>query len=114
MTPASPNAASDPLTMAAQAAPLVRGGIGLAGPAARDAAATRTARDFEAFFVTSMLESMTAGLKPDKLFGGGPGESMYRSLMNQEYGKAIAARGSLGIADEIKREMLRLQEQANP
>jgi flagellar protein FlgJ len=44
------------------------------------------------------------------MFGGGEAEGMYRSLLNQEYGKAIAAHGSLGIADAIKREMLHLQE----
>ena len=68
------------------------------------------AEDFEAQFVTSMLESMWAGVKTDKMFGGGPGEEMYRSLLNQEYGKAIAKQGSLGIADSIQKEMLRLQE----
>jgi Rod binding domain-containing protein len=76
----------------------------------RMAAAKSAARDFEAFFVTSMLESMYAGMKPDPEFGGGSGEEMYRSLLNQEYGKAIAARGSLGIANTILGEMINLQE----
>jgi Rod binding domain-containing protein len=87
------------------------------GPGARaipdPAAVDRTARDFEAFFVSSMIESMTTGLKTPKMFGGGSGEQMYRSLLNQEYGKAIAAHGSLGLADSIRRDMLRLQEAAN-
>ena len=82
-------------------------------PAAKAAATKHAAQDFESFFITSMLESMSAGLKPDKLFGGGAGESMYRSLMNQEYGKAIAAHGSLGLTDSIEREMLRMQEKAS-
>jgi peptidoglycan hydrolase FlgJ len=70
----------------------------------------KTAKDYEAGFVSAMLESMFAGIKTNKMFGGGSAEDMYRSLMNQEYGKAVAARGSLGIADTIKREMLRMQE----
>lgn len=70
----------------------------------------KTATDYEAGFVSAMLESMFAGIKTDKMFGGGSAEGMYRSLLNQEYGKAVAARGSLGIADAIKREMLHLQE----
>ena len=61
-------------------------------------------------FVGAMLESMFAGIKTNKMFGGGSAEDMYRSLMTQEYGKAVAARGTLGIADTIKREMLRMQE----
>ncbi len=74
------------------------------------AAAKTAAKNFEAFFVTSMLESMYAGIKPDSMFGGGPGEEMYRSLLNQEYGKSIAARGSMGIAHNILSEMISLQE----
>ena len=57
-----------------------------------------------------MLESMFAGIKTNKMFGGGSAEDMYRSLMTQEYGKAVAQSGTLGIADTIKREMLRMQE----
>jgi len=74
------------------------------------AAARTAAKNFEAFFVTSMLESMYAGMKPDATFGGGSGEEMYRSLLNQEYGKVIAQRGTLGIANHILTEMISLQE----
>ena len=77
---------------------------------ARMAQIDKTARDYEAGFVSAMLESMFAGIKTDKTFGGGEAEDMYRSLMNQEYGKAIAARGTLGIADSIKSAMIRMQE----
>jgi Rod binding domain-containing protein len=88
------------------------GGAISLGNRARLADIERTATDFEAFFASAMLESMTAGIKPDQVFGGGQAEQMYRSLLNQEYGKEIAKRGSLGIADAVKREMLRLQENA--
>jgi len=87
----------------------VTGGYGKISPA-QMARIDKTAKEYEAGFVSAMLESMFAGVKTDKMFGGGSAEDMYRSLMNQEYGKAIAERGSLGIADTIKREMLRLQE----
>jgi Rod binding domain-containing protein len=36
---------------------------------------------------------------------------MFRSLMIQEYGKAVAKQHSLGIADVVKRQLLQLQEQ---
>ena len=85
-------------------------GIPLAGLPARAEAAKKAAKDFEAMFMTSMLESMTAGIKTDKMFGGGEAEPLYRSMLNQEYGKAIAAHGSLGIADAIQHEMLKMQE----
>jgi len=77
---------------------------------ARMAQIDKTAKEYEAGFVGAMLESMFAGIKTDKMFGGGSGEDMYRSLMTQEYGKAVAERGTLGIADSIKSAMIRMQE----
>jgi len=74
------------------------------------ARARKVAEDFEAFFVSSMLESMFAGIKTDGYFGGGHGEDVFRSMLLQEYGKTIAQRGGIGIADNVQREMLRLQE----
>jgi len=83
-----------------------------AGP--RDAAgARRVAEDFESFFFTQSLESMYAGLSTNGLFGGGSGESVYRSLLLQEYGKAAARGGGLGIADSVQRQILKLQEVAS-
>jgi Rod binding domain-containing protein len=78
--------------------------------AAQMAQIDKTAKEYEAGFVSAMLESMFAGVKTNKMFGGGSAEGMYRSLLNQEYGKVVAQRGSLGIADAIKREMMHLQE----
>jgi Rod binding domain-containing protein len=53
---------------------------------------------------------MFAGLGNDKLFGGGTGESVYRSLLLQEYSKVAAKGGGTGIADAVQREILRMQE----
>ena len=93
------------------AAHLANAGIPVGGSPAKAAAVKKAAQDFEAMFMSSMLESMTAGAKTDKMFGGGEGEQMFRSMLNQEYGKAIAATGTLGIASSIEHEMLRMQEQ---
>ena len=41
---------------------------------------------------------------------GGHGEEVFRSMLLQEYGKTIAQSGSLGIANHVKQEMLKLQE----
>ena len=67
--------------------------------------------DFEAFFAGAYFEQMFAGVQPDSITGGGEGESMFRSLMIQEYGKAVAKQRVLGIADVVKRQLLALQEQ---
>jgi peptidoglycan hydrolase FlgJ len=70
----------------------------------------RVAEDFEAFFAGLVCEQMMAGLEPDPLTGGGEGEAMFRSLLNQEVGKQLARSGSLGIADIVRRQLMQLQE----
>ena len=70
-----------------------------------------TAQKFEAFFVGSMMQSMTADMEPDEIFGGGHGEEMWRSMLNQEYGKEVAKSGRLGIADNVTKAMLKMQEE---
>ncbi len=72
--------------------------------------ARQTAEEFEALFLSQMLAPIFEQLGTDPLFGGGPGEQVYRSMMVQEYGKAIARSGGVGIADAVLREILRLQE----
>jgi Rod binding domain-containing protein len=81
--------------------------------AAGDATGARkSAEDFTAFFLSQSLESMYAGMEPNSLFGGGNGETVYRSLMLQEYGKVMARSDGLGIVDAVQRQILHLQETA--
>ncbi len=68
------------------------------------------AEDFEAVFLTQMVEQMFSGVSTDGMFGGGQGEKIFRSMMAQEYGKVMASNGGVGIADEVAREMLKMQE----
>jgi peptidoglycan hydrolase FlgJ len=75
--------------------------------------AREAAVEFEGFFIASALESMFSGIETDGLFGGGHGEQVFRSMLLQEYGKSIAERGGLGIADTVQREIIRLQEAHN-
>jgi Rod binding domain-containing protein len=72
--------------------------------------ARKAAESFEAFFISQMLADMFTGVETDPLFGGGPGETIFRSLMIDEYGKAVASSGGIGIADSVMREIVRLQE----
>ena len=78
--------------------------------AAAEQAARKTSEDFEALFIAEMLGPVFEGLKTEGMFGGGSGEDIYRSLMVQEYGKAIARSGGIGIAETVQREILRMQE----
>jgi Rod binding domain-containing protein len=95
--------------------PLLPAGPAAAAPrppgATSDPAAARKAgEDFEAFFLSQVFETMFSGVDADKMFGGGTGENVYRSLLLQEYSKVAAKSGSTGIADAVQREILRLQE----
>ncbi len=92
----------DPL----RAAEALRGKVG-------DAAIRKAAEEFEAVFVAQMLAPMFETIESDTMFGGGPGEDIYRSMMVEEYGKAIARSGGVGIADSVARELLSIQEAAS-
>lgn len=67
-------------------------------------------KEFEAMFVSQMLRPIFDTLEVDEVFGGGHAEQTWREFMVEEYGKLIADRGGIGIADSVKREMLRAQE----
>jgi len=82
----------------------------LAGLPANPEEAQKSAKDFEAFFVNHMLESFFASTGPDKVFGGGQGEMVYRSLLLQEYGKVAGERAGFCVAEAVQRKMLRMQE----
>jgi Rod binding domain-containing protein len=86
-------------------------------PAQNAAAATakregvrQVAQEFEALFLAEMLAPVFESVDTDGLFGGGESEKIFRSMMVQEYGKAIAQSGGVGIADAVQREILRMQE----
>ncbi len=87
---------------------------GRADPAAglnmQDTRARAAAEEFEAVFLAEMLGPIFDGVGNGGLFGGGPGERIYRSLMVREYAAAIARSDGVGIADAVQREILKLQE----
>lgn len=67
------------------------------------------AQDFEAMFISQMLQPMFSETMDGGPFGGGNAEATYKGLMLEEYGKAIASSGQLGIAPQLEAEMLRMQ-----
>jgi len=72
--------------------------------------ARETAENFEAFFLSQMLQPMFANIEASEPFGGGPSEKIWQSMMVDEYGKNIARSGGIGIADQVMQEILKLQE----
>jgi flagellar protein FlgJ len=70
------------------------------------ASAHKVATEFEAMFAGMMLKSMRSSITPDKLTGGGRGEDVFQSLLDQEYATAIAQQGSLGISQTVEKQLL--------
>lgn len=72
--------------------------------------ARAVAEEFEAVFLAQMMEHMMGDTTKSDTFGGGPGESAFRGLLNEEYAKVMARSGGVGLADALTQEMLRLQD----
>ncbi len=72
--------------------------------------ARKVAEEFEASFLTTYINQMFSGLSTEGIFGGGYGEKVYRDMMNEQYAKATAANGGIGVADQVYREILSMQE----
>jgi flagellar protein FlgJ len=86
-----------------------------AAPAAtsNQAKARATAEGFEATFLNSMFEHMMTGIDGDGPFGGSTGIGVWRSFMTDEFSKSIAKKGGLGIADQVYRSLLSIQESSS-
>ncbi|PPD15617.1 MAG: rod-binding protein [Methylobacterium sp.] len=69
-----------------------------------------TAQALEANFFQTMLGSMFEGVDGEGPMGNGPGQDAWRGMLIENYGQTIAAKGGVGLAPQIYREMLRHQE----
>lgn len=70
--------------------------------------AKKVSQDFEAMVVAMMLKSMRETVGKDKLTGGGHGEDVYRSLLDQEYAAVSVKRGGgMGLAKMIEKDIIR-------
>ena len=69
--------------------------------------AKKVSQDFEALFVGMMMKSMRDTVGKDKLTGGGHGEEVYRSMLDQEYAAASVKRGGIGLAKIIEKDIVR-------
>ena len=81
--------------------------------AAQIAKAEETAKEFEAVFVAEMMKPMFEGISTDGMFGGGKGEEVFRGMLLEEYGKLMAQTSSIGLADQVKQQIILMQAQAD-
>jgi Rod binding domain-containing protein len=77
-----------------------------------DAAARRTAQDFEAQALGALLAPMFQGLDSKGPFTGGAAEAQWRPMLVDAIAKDLAKAGGLGIADAVLREITRLRAAA--
>ncbi|WP_369692034.1 rod-binding protein [Caulobacter segnis] len=95
------------------AAQAVKGAAASVEDAAKDAAKRakikETALNFEASFLSVMMQQMFEGVKTSEPFGGGQGEEMFKSVMADAMSKQVAKAGGIGLAPTVEREMLKLQ-----
>ncbi len=76
-------------------------------PSSRDPAAT--AKAFESVFIGQMTKIMMDTAPTDGPFSGGHGEEMFRGVLAEQMGNAIAKRGGIGLAPAVVAQMLRMQ-----
>lgn len=75
------------------------------------ARADKAAQDFEAVYISEMLKPMLETVEVDENFGGGKGEEVFRGLLVQELGKSVAKQGGFGLAEHVRAELLKTQEE---
>lgn len=76
------------------------GTVARPGKAAPDAPAT-AAREFEAMFLTQMVDEMMKNVDIGQ-FAGGQGAEQWRFFLAQAFGEEIAAQGGAGIAQNVE------------
>jgi peptidoglycan hydrolase FlgJ len=67
------------------------------------------ARQFEAVFIGQMTKIMMDTVPTDGPFGGGHGEEMFRGIMAEQMGDAIAKRGGIGLTPVVMGQILKMQ-----
>lgn len=71
------------------------------------------AEDFESVFLAEMVRPMFENIEAAAPFGGGQSEKIWQDMQVDEYSKAIAKNGGIGIADAVLDQLIRLQEGAS-
>ncbi|PCI87773.1 MAG: hypothetical protein COB24_04965 [Hyphomicrobiales bacterium] len=69
----------------------------------------KTAEEFEAVFISNMLEQMFSGIELEEPFGGGQSEDIYRSMLISKYAENMSAGNGIGIASQLKDSMYKMQ-----
>lgn len=80
-----------------------------ASPAVPDKAARETAETFEAVFLGQMTQLMMESVETGDEFSGGHGEQMFRGVLAEKLGTAMAAKGGIGLAPAVMAQIIKMQ-----
>ena len=69
----------------------------------------KTAQNFEAVFLGQMAQMMMSTVEQGEQFSGGHGEEMFRGVLAEKLGTAMAARGGVGIAPLVMQQIIKMQ-----
>ncbi len=69
--------------------------------------AKKVSQDFEGLFIGMMMKTMRETVAKDKVTGGGHGEDVYRSMLDEQYVAAAVKRGGFGLAKHIEKDIIR-------
>jgi len=94
--------------IAAGVAPPRSAGIPPNGTPAVAADNAEAARQMESLFAFELVKAMRKTVPESGLLSGGRGEEVMRSVQDQALAEAIAARGGLGLADNLRRSLDRI------
>jgi Rod binding domain-containing protein len=67
------------------------------------------AKEFEAVFISQMLEPLFASVETPAVAGGGKSEAFFNGLLRESYAKAFAERGGFGLAAHVKAALIDIQ-----
>lgn len=76
---------------------------------APDPKAAKTAREFEAVFLGQMTQLMMESVDAGGEFSGGHAEEMFRGVLAEKLGTAIAGGGGVGLAPAVMDQIIALQ-----
>lgn len=70
----------------------------------------KTAEEFESVFLGQMTQLMMQSVQQDEQFSGGNGEEIFRGVLAEKLGAAMARRGGIGLAPAVLDQILKLQQ----
>ncbi len=71
--------------------------------------ASETAEKFEAVFLGQMTQLMMENVNVGDQFSGGHGEEMFRGVLAEKLGTAMAHKGGIGLAPAVMAQIIKMQ-----